>query len=373
MRNSNTPIKVLMVVPNLRVSNGVASFVISYYRKIDHNKVNMDFVCYRNIESPYVQEIEKNGDRVFFLPSIKKYRAHVRYCKKIVEQGKYDIIHDNSLLITYPILKAAKKRIGVRILHSHNSKLGDTKFKALRNRLLRGLLLRNCNCFAACSSIAGNALFRSSSFDIIPNVIEPSSFDYDDGIRNRKRLEEGCFNKTIIGTVGRLAYQKNPFFAIDVIEKVLSLRDDVEYWWIGSGGLDNEVQQYVEDKKLTERIKLLGSRTDVPDLYQAMDLFFLPSKFEGFGLACLEAQTSGLFCIVSTEFPKEIDVTGCVQQISLGDSLDIWASSVLRALEKRIDRRKGFTAVNSSVYSTGSSGNKLVEYYMKQLDNLGED
>ena len=367
-------IRVLMLVPNLRVSNGVASYAMGYYRKLDHKKVRMDFVCYRNLESPYVQEIEEQGDHIFFLPPVKKIGEHFKYCKKIILEGNYDVIHDNSLMITYPIMLVAKRLIRVRILHSHNTKMGDTRKKEIRNSTFKPLLLHTCNYFSACSSLAGKALFGKRKFKIIPNVIDPQAFRFNEDIRNQKRAEEGCTNKIVIGAVGRLAHQKNPYFAIDVIEKVVESRDDIVFWWIGSGGLDQDIKRYVDEKGLEGKIKLLGSRSDVTELYQAMDLFFLPSRFEGFGLACLEAEAAGLPCVVSTEFPSEINVTGAVKQISLDKNLDVWAIEISNALRKKADREEGFAKVNGSVYSNKVSGSKLTEFYLELIaHSCGED
>lgn len=362
-------IRVLMIVPNLRVSNGVASFVMSYYRKIDHRRIDMDFICYRRIESPYIAEIEKNNDNVFFLPPIRHIRKHIEVCHKIINEGNYDIIHNNSLIITYPMMKYAKHHIRVRILHSHNTKLGETQRKEVRNRLFFPLLLHTCNTFTACSSMAGKAVFRKRQFTVIPNVITTANFAFNESCRVAKREELDCVDKTVIGAVGRLAYQKNPFFAIDVIERAVRERNDIVFWWIGSGPLDNEVKDYVKRKGLETKVTLFGSRNDVAELYQAMDIFFLPSKFEGFGLACLEAQAAGLPCVVSTEFPREVNVSGLVSQVSQEDSLDIWKDEIIKVANLKPERKKGFDIVDRSDFSDSVSGHKLTEFYIHLMDN----
>jgi hypothetical protein len=103
-----------------------------------------------------------------------------------VREGQYDVIHDNSLLITYPIMLTAKHNIRVRILHSHNTKLGDTTQKEIRNRAFISFLLRTCNYFSACSSIAGEKLFGQRPFTVLPNVIDPSLFKYNEEVREKK-------------------------------------------------------------------------------------------------------------------------------------------------------------------------------------------
>ena len=356
-------INVLMLVPTLRVSNGVGSFAMTYYRQIDHKKVHMDFVLYRNIDSPYISEIRANGDKVYFLPDLKHPIRHFAECKNILGRKQYDIIHNNSLLVTLPLLFAAKKRVPVRILHSHSTKMGENKKRQFRNASLMPLLRALSNKYAACSEIAGKAMFGAKPFSIIPDVIETNLFKYNEEVREAIREREKCNDHFIIGTVGRVSDAKNPFFAIDVIEKVIAKESKIEYWWIGSGGLDLKVKQYIENKSLQEKIRLFGSREDVAELYQAMDLFFMPSKFEGFGLACVEAQTSGLNCVVSDALSKEVDITGNVSFISLDSDINTWVDAIIRTMKDGKDRSVAYSKALSSACSAEQAGKKLTLFY----------
>ena len=154
------PIKVLMLVPNLRVSNGVTSYAMNYFRNLNHKNIKMDFAVYRKRENPYEEEINAAGSNIFLLPSVKKeFPAHIKACLDLIKNGQYDVIHDNSMLITYPMMKIAKKYVPVRILHSHNSKLGETIKKEKRNKRFLPFLLHQANAYAACSDLAAKAMF----------------------------------------------------------------------------------------------------------------------------------------------------------------------------------------------------------------------
>lgn len=354
-------IKVLMLVPNLDVSNGVATFAMNYYRRIDHNRIRMDFACFKESNSPYNNEILENGDSVFVLPPAKALFHHIKKCREIVSEGRYDIIHNNSLLVTIPLMKVAVEEIPIRILHSHNSRFGETRIKEIRNRLFFGSLIKTANHYAACSGSAGRLFFEEKPFDIIPNVIDVSRFEYDEEKRANVRERENCVSNRVITAVGRLAHQKNPFFAFEVIEKVIEIRKDAVFWWIGDGELLEQAKEYIHRKHLDDNIKLFGSREDVSDLFQAADVFFLPSKFEGLGIACIEAQASGLPCIVSSEFPEEVDVTGNVTFMSLSESKDLWAKMFLSMLDNK--RCNLSEKVNNSIYSCTKSGHVLEDYY----------
>ena len=137
---------------------------------------------------------------------------------------------------------------------------------------------------------------------------------------------------------------------------------------IGSGALDEQVAEYVRKKKLEKSIRLFGSRSDIPDLLQALDLFFLPSKSEGFGLACLEASTAGLPCVVSDEFPIDINVTGNVRFVSLQRSVQEWTETLQEQLMNFPDRLDAYEKIQNSICSDIDAGKNLYEYYCSLLD-----
>ena len=361
------PIRVLMLVPNLRVSNGVASFAMSYYRKLDHSKIKMDFVSYKKIDSPYISEIESNGDRVFFIAQMKHFVQHIRDCKAILNGEAYKIIHNNSLLVTLPLMKLSEKKVPYRIIHSHSTQLGETPKRERRNRAFIPFLLRTANHYVACSTIAGEALFSDKPFEIIPDVIDVGKYRFDEETRREVRKRENCGDKVVIATVGRVTDAKNPFFAIDVIERVVEVHPEVEYWWIGSGALDSELKKYVSKKKLDEKVKLFGSSDDVNELYQAMDIFFMPSKFEGFGMACVEAETAGLVCVVSDVLTREVDVTGNTVFLNLEDSTESWANTIIKCLQQSTDRASAYQKVENSICSDLTAGERITDYYLSLL------
>lgn len=361
-------IKVLMLVPNLRVSNGVTSYAMNYFRGLDHTLVQVDFVVYKEWENPYENEIIEAGGTVYVLPPIKKIVSHMKACKDIIRSGQYDIIHDNSLLITYPLMRIAKKYVKTRILHSHSARLGETDRNEKRNRLFLPLLLRTSNNYVACSDKAGKALFGDKKFTIIPNVIHTEHYRFDNVKREIIRSQFSVEDNIVIGAVGRLTDAKNPFFAIDIMEKVFEVEDKVVFWWIGNGALDQEVARYIKTKKLDDKVFLLGPRNDVPDLLQAMDVFFLPSKSEGFGLACLEASATGLPCVVSNCFPNDVNVTGNIEFVSLDSPTDLWVKKIVDAMHLSLDRIQASAAIVCSACSDKNAGERLYCYYRSILD-----
>ena len=361
-------IKVLMLVPNLFVANGVASFVMNYLRNLNHDEVQVDIASYKEGDSVYYAEVEAAGGKMFFLPGIKNLPEHVKVCNKILSDGRYDIIHDNTLHISIPMMWCAKKAgVPVRILHSHNSKMGETPAKAFRNRFFLPALRSLATNYAACSQLAGHAMFGNREFTVIPNVIQTEKYRFDPIVRKQVRQNMNAQDKVVVGTVGRLAEQKNPFFAIDVFAKLLKKVPDAEYWWAGSGPLQEQVKTYVEEKKLTNYVKLLGSRNDTVELYQGMDVFFLPSLFEGLPVTGVEAQAMGLPMVVSDTVTKEMVYTDLVDYVDLKELKEVWAKHLEDMMSKKIERSKYEEQLKYSEYSNYMCGKNLLYIYIEML------
>ncbi len=365
-------INVLALVHNLRPANGVASFAMNYFRKIDPNEVHMDFALYADRPSPYYKEIEQAGGSIYILPKVKDIKNHLKKCNEILTTKNYDVIHDNTLHISIPMMWCAKKnRIPVRILHSHNTKLGETHRKEVRNKLFLPLLRGLTTDYAACSELAGKAMFGKKRFRVIPNVINTERYYFSENVRNCIRVETKTESKLIIGTVGRISEQKNPFFAVDVFAELLNVVPNAEYWWVGSGELDKQVAQYADSKGLSENVRFLGSRTDVVDLYQIMDCFFLPSLFEGLPVTGVEAQAMGLPMVVSDTVTDEMVYTDLVDFVGLSESAETWAKHLKKALDRKVNREIYSDKLKQSVFSNVGCGERLTNLYKEMLRKHG--
>lgn len=374
MVDKKRKIKVLILTPNLRISNGVASFIMNYYRRIDHDHIRMDFALYKDVESPYYKEIQNNGDKVFILPRVKNIRNHIKDCLRILSEEQYDIIHDNTLLISYPMMRLAYNlKIPVRILHSHGTQFGETQFKEYRNQFFAPLLKNCANRFVACCEAAGEVLFPGRSFAVLPNVISSERFQYDVEIRQQLREALGVKNEIIILMVARKTRVKNPFFAVDMLDYLSHEGYPVQCWWIGTGPLDRDVEAYIRKKGLSDIFRLLGNQTDVERYYSGGDVFFLPSYSEGLPISLLEAQAMGLPAVVSDAVTKEASYTDLPVYISLSDPMSVWEESFRRQFE-RISNRRGYTQeLNMSKFSDLNAGNRieaLYEAFLKENDHV---
>lgn len=362
-------IKVLMALHDLQVTSGVSSYVMNYFRLIDPDKIRMDFAIWEDIETPYYDEIRKRGAEVHILPSVKHLAKHVSACRSILKNGGYDIVHDNTLLISCPLMIEARRQgIPVRILHSHNSRLGETRYKEIRNKTFFPLLKNTATDYAACSKPAAMLLTRGNEYAFIPNIVPESDLTYSEQKRNQIRAEMGVSDRIIIGTVGRTAAQKNPLFALKIMEQLMADNSNVEYWWIGSGPMDDELKQHIEQSPYRDRIRFLGSRADVKDLYQAMDVFFLPSLFEGLPVTGVEAQAMGLPCVMSSSITNEVVYTDLVKFVDLNAPDTDWEEAVTDQIAFVADRRSYKQELMQSRFSPLRAGGLLLDVYSEMLD-----
>lgn len=362
-------IKVLMVVVNLSVANGVSSYVMNYFRAIDHEKIHMDFVIYQDINTPYYDEIQAKGSRIFILPSLRDIQLHMKAAEKVIVDGQYDIIHDNILLPSYFIMYYAKKHnVSVRILHSHSSRLSGSKLKALRNRIFLPLLLNTTTNRIACSKAAAEGMFCTRDCPIIPNVVSAQKYSFNLNVRSEIRHKMNAEQKLVLGSVGRMAVEKNPIFAIQVVIEAKRTIPNLEYWWIGDGPLMQKAKDFVATNHAEKYIKLLGNRSDVYRFYQAMDIFFLPSFFEGLPVTGLEAQAAGLPCIVSDTISDEFVYTDLVHFFSLSKGSNDVVNVAKEIMNQVHDRTIYSQQLLASKFSDQNAGKMLLRIYQDFLN-----
>lgn len=355
--------KVLIVLTNLRICNGVASYIMNYYRHLNHSQIKMDFCLLNDVPSPYYEDIKKNGDKIIILPSVKKFAAYNSFIENMFKEGHYDIVHSNVLNNSIQIMSIAKKMgVKTRIQHSHATKLADIKWRELRNKMLAPLALKNANTYFACSKLAGDYLFGNSKYTLIKNALDLSRFYIDNEVRASMQKEMELENKFIVGTIGRICPQKNPFFALDVFKEVLKIHPDSVYLWIGSGPLDDKAKEYAQKIGISENVRYLGNREDVPRLYQAMDVFFLPSLYEGLPVVGMEAQACGLPMVVADTVTTEMKITDNVDYLSLSSPLSQWANALLKY--KDFERYDTHRTIIENGYEISVAAKKLEEMYL---------
>lgn len=356
--------KILYVVKNLRLSNGVSSYIMNYYRKLILNpNIKIDFLIVNDTASPYYEEIRNNGGNIHILPSYKKEPLKLfRYINKLYKNEKYDIVHCNVINSGSLILLMARlNKVPVRILHSHATQNGDNFIKQLCNFIFKKVSMFNSNYLFACSYLAGEKLYKKRKFYVINNAIDVEKYDYNEKYRTEIRKEECCNDKKVIMTVGRITKQKNPYFIIDILKKIKN--DNYVFWWFGNGDMDEEIKEFVDKEKM-EKIKFWGAINDVNKYYSAADIFILPSLYEGLPVVGIEAQISGIKCFFSDTITKETAITSDTIFLTINDSNE-WAKNIEEYnITSRLETQK---YIDTSKYEIEKEYKKLENIYTKIL------
>lgn len=316
------PIRVAHVMGKM-LGGGVEQVVMNYYRHIDRSRVQFDFVVDSDSTLVPRGEIESLGGRVFTVPPYQRVIAYQRALIEIFLKQRWKIVHSHeNALSVFPLRAAKRAGVPVRIAHSHSTAgRGETARNAIK-----WVLRRFANVYPthrmACSRHAGEWLFgKGANFTILHNAIELSDFWFDPGIRDEVRVELGIpDSKLAIGHVGRFVTQKNQSFLLDVFAKVIADGVDAVLILVGDGPMRGEMEEMAGRFGLSDRVLFLGQRDDVARLYQAFDVFCLPSLYEGLGIVAIEAQVAGLPCLLSDCVPEEAVISDKAITLSIRDT-----------------------------------------------------
>lgn len=355
-------IRVLQVVNNMHRA-GLETMLMNYYRHMDREKIQFDFLTHRPEKDDYDDEIESLGGKVYHAPRLypQNYPAYFKYMEQFFkEHPEYKIMHSHIDAMSYLPLRAAKKAgVPVRIAHSHNTSI-DKDFKRFLKLYFRSKITSVANYYCACGEEAGQFLFQGKTFTFFPNAIEIENFLFNEGVRKKKRRELEISSELVIGHVGRISYQKNHKFLIQIFSELLKKNDNAVLLLIGVGEKEEEVRKQVDELKVGDKVKFLGNRSDVNELYQAMDAFVLPSFFEGIPVVGVEAQFAGLPCFFSDKVPKEVGIAQNCKFIKLNESAKAWSEIILENISTR---RSCEEKILRSQYNIDTAYEKLVEYY----------
>ena len=329
------PIRILQIL-GIVAGGGVEAVIMNYYRHIDRTRVQFDFVVHKDSPVDIRDEVEAMGGRVYEVtPYYKNPIAFTLEIYRIIKGGHYAIVHSNmNTLSAFPLLAALLAGAKTRILHNHSTSApGETK-RNIAKAILKPFAKRLATHYWACSRLAatwmyGQDLVDSGRVTIIPNAIDLTRYAFDQRKRDTLRKDMHLTGRTVIGHVGRFMYQKNHPFLLEAFAKAHERNPGLALLLIGDGPL----RQAMEDKAaclgIADSVRFLGLRNDVAGLYNAMDLFLLPSHYEGLPVVGVEAQANGLPCLVSTKVTREMQLTSSVTYKDLAEGPAAWADEIL--------------------------------------------
>ena len=364
------PIRILQVL-GIVGGGGVEAVILEYYKHINRDKVQFDFIVHDDNKIDITEQIDAMGGRVYKVtPYYKNPIAFMIEVYHIIRKYNYKIIHVNmNTLSVFSLFPAWIAKVPVRILHNHST---SSPGEAKRN-ILKSILRPFSNLFAthywACSNFAALWMYgqkvakTDNKVTIIHNAINLEKFAFDLEKRNQLRHSLGLEGKFVVGHVGRFVFQKNHEFLIDVFNFALQQQPNLELMLIGDGPLKSLMQKKTKLLKINNKVKFLGIRDDVADLYNAMDVFIFPSNYEGLGMVGVEAQTNGLNVLASTAVPLEMKCTELVKYKRLSDGVDSWGRVIVEFSKSKLGRRTSIEDLRKAGFDIKVESKRLMELY----------
>jgi glycosyltransferase involved in cell wall biosynthesis len=317
------------------------------------------------------------GARYFVIPPYQKLPQHMKALIKHFKENHYDIVHSGmNTLSVFSLCAAWIAKVPIRINHNHSTaSKGETKRNILKY-ILRPFAKIFATDYCACSRYAGEWLFgkramRKSKVTIFNNAIDLNKFKFDQQVREEVRKELNIEDKFVVGHIGRFCYQKNHEFLIDIFEEVHKRRSNAVLLLVGIGELTDDIKKKVHDKGLADFVIFLGRRTDANRLYQAMDVFVLPSHYEGLPVVGVEAQAVGLPCILSTSMTTETKMTSNAVTIGLDEPAAVWADEILSCTNRVVNRSLAVNEVAAAGFDISKETKKLEMFYNKKIADIG--
>lgn len=362
--------KALILLPYLKNGDGTAVALMNYYQELIEHGWRIDFLVLKIFECEWLNKVKADGNNIYELPKENKYSYKVsRKIRSIIKEGKYDIVHVNMPgHVGFETLKMARQYgIWKRIFHAHNPRNNLNLKTVISTKVYDYLLQREATELVACSKSAGNSRFGNKDFQVLKNVIDTDRFVYR--LEDRRYIREKLHieKKVVVGVVGRFAAQKNPEFLLECFAEYNKLNKESVLLWIGDGELQEKIQDRAKNMGLKGACLFVGRKNNIEKWYSAMDLFLLPSKFEGMGIVFLEAQCTGLPCFGSTNVPIETEVTELMHRISLKQEANYWATAMKKVTDMSGDRRSRASEFINAGYTHEATKSDLLNMYEKRI------
>lgn len=370
-------IRVLHSVSNMDRA-GIETMLVNYYRHIDRSKIQFDFLCNKTKPGAYDEEIKQMGGNIYHSPGLNplKFFKYKKFMLELFKENpEIKIMHSHNGELAYQSLYGAYKYgIKTRICHAHNTKIEPNLKKPLK-LLYKTQLKKVANNYWGCGTDAirfyfGDEVIKENNYKILHNAIDVDKFVYNEETRNRLRHQMNLEGKFVIGHVGRFSEQKNHKFILKLFKKILEKNPNSYLLLLGDGELQDKIESEAKKLNIYDSIKFMGNIGNANEIYQVMDVFILPSLFEGLPVVGIEAQAAGLKCFFSDKVTREVQITDNAKFLSLEESILNWANEILN--NQNYIRKNMKEEVIKSGYSIEVEAKKLEKRYM-ELVNGGID
>ena len=358
-------------------SGGKKNLVMEYYRHIDRNQIQFDFICDSDSNAIPKEEIESLGGRVYVVPPYQHIFKNMRAIKAICKKNKYKVIHAyNGTMNLFPMFVGWQSGIPIRINESI-SMAHDADKKTILKKILKPFSRAFSTHYMANGEACGRWQFGDKLYDqgkvaVFKTVIDTSKHGYEPKLRAETREKFELADKMVVGHIGRLTEQKNTLFIIDIFAEIAKIESSAVLLIIGDGNLREEMLRRIEEYKLKDKVLYLGRREDIHQFYNAMDCFLLPSLYEGLPVVGVEAETCGLPMFFSSEIPTESSPCNDLGYfVDLSKSAKDWAYQIVEVTKENISsRRDRIIDVKNEGFDSVTEAGKLVAYYQNLIRNI---
>lgn len=349
-------------------TGGTETLIMNWYRHIDRTKVQFDFLV-RSLDDNYSKEILEMGGRIYYTASFPRHflRNYIE-TKGVLRKREWDVIHvhGNAAMYMLPLHLATKYKYNCRIMHSHSVRAKKSVFSSI-HYLNRRKMSTYTTLHLACSKAAGKWMFGNDDFTIIRNAVDVQNYQFDEKARELIRKELNLEDKFVIGHVGRFASPKNHMFLLDVFKRLKEKKSESVLVLVGEGELENAVRVRAEELGLMDFVYFLGKRSDIGRIMSAMDLFLLPSIYEGLGNVLIEAQMNGLHCFVSQEaYNEEVQFLPNLISLSLKEGPEAWAEHIVSNTALDNNRHVCNETIENSGYDMRMEVLQLEKIYLQE-------
>lgn len=369
---------ILLVIDGRVRRAGIQTLMLDICQRIDKEKFQIIWYFTGDLEElDFYKEVIAQSKEIYYRKHVRKTRVGryiqmLRDIKQILNVYHIDILHVNSgLHITHGIVLLYGKlfKINKRISHAHGVNMKYKKNtlsvkEKLECQILKKLIVSNANILISCSKETGEIVFGSKTrYHILKNGIDLDSFMYSEKLRTKSREDFNLTDKFVVGTIARFSKVKNYPFLINSFEMVLKNKENAMLLLVGDGEEKEEILAMVKQKGIEKNVIFVGHTNEVTKYLHIMDVFVLPSFTEGLSLVTVEAQVSGLPCVVSTGLPDEILLTDKIQKYPLSDGFSKWANYILES-KKYTVRKNNIEVIRKQGFDIEDTVQSLEELYL---------
>ena len=370
----NSKIKVAELISRLEFG-GAEAMLLNYTTHFQHpEQFDLHIITQDINDDNCIRQFEEAGYTVHIVTHKRKSIAkNVREVYQVLKQGHFDIVHSHMTLTNFYVLFLAKMLgVKVRISHAHSAFREDNLKAKLTFPILKQLNRAAANIWVACGYNAGVFLYGKAAVDaqkvyMMRNAIDLQRFQKNDEIRRMIREKYAIGDGLCIGHVGRFCHPKNHGFVLEIFDAVRKIAPETKFLLVGDGELRDEILAKIKELHLEDSVVLTGNVTNTNEFYQAMDVFILPSLYEGLPVVSIEAQAANLPCLISENVDHRCAMTSNVHFLSIQKSADEWAGEILKyAAQPRSD--ENIAALTQAGYNIETEARKLEELYKSSID-----